>query len=138
MNKEKLISKLRKNGYKVTPQRLAICEEVLSSDSHPTAEQIFNRVSKEYPAISMTTVYHTLDMLKKLDLVSELRFNNQSSRYDPNTSIHVNVICQHCGKIWDYKSDFIQSQWARIVREIKVKPIGQRLDIYIICDNCKD
>ncbi|MGY5864552.1 MAG: Fur family transcriptional regulator [Candidatus Thorarchaeota archaeon] len=137
MNKEQLISMLRKNGHKVTPQRIAIFEEVLSSKEHPTAETIFEKVSKQHPAISMTTVYHTFELLKKLDLVHEIRVDSRTSRYDPNTSVHVNVICQKCGKISDYESDAIQSQWNRIVSEIKIKPVGQRLVAYVICEDCK-
>ncbi|MGD9395114.1 MAG: Fur family transcriptional regulator [Candidatus Thorarchaeota archaeon] len=138
MNKEQLISMLRKNGHKVTTQRLAICEEVLLSKEHPTAEMVFEKVSKQHPGLSMTTVYHTLDMLKKLDLIHEIRFEGRSSRFDPNTSVHVNIICQKCGKISDYQSDEIQSQWDRIVSEIKVRPVGQRLDAYVICEECEE
>ena len=138
MNDEELISILRKNGFKVTPQRLEICKELLSRDDHPTAEQVFDKVSKQHPTISMTTIYHTLDMLKKLNIISELGFSNQSTRYDPNTSVHVNVICQKCGKIWDYESASISRQWTSIVSEIEVNPVGQRLDAYVVCDNCKD
>jgi Fur family peroxide stress response transcriptional regulator len=137
MNKEELFTMLRKNGHKVTPQRIAICEEVLSSKEHPTAETIFERVSMRHPAISMTTVYHTLDLLRKLELIQEIRFDDRVTRYDPNTSVHVNIICQECGKISDYESDVIQKQWNRIISEMKIEPVGQRLDAYVICENCK-
>lgn len=137
MKKEELISMLRKNGHKVTPQRLAICEEVLFSEKHPNAEMIFEKVSKQHPGLSMTTVYHTLDMLKKMELVQEIRFDNRTSRFDPNTSVHVNIICQKCGKISDFESDALQKHWSSIVSELEVKPIGQRLDVYVICDDCE-
>jgi len=137
MNKEELFTMLRKNGHKVTPQRIAICEEVLLSKEHPTAEAIFEKVSKQHPAISLTTVYHTLGLLLKLDLVQEIRFDNRVTRYDPNTSVHVNIICQECEKISDYESDVIQKQWNRIVSEIGIDPVGQRLDAYVICEDCK-
>ena len=138
MNQEQLVSTLRRNGHKVTPQRLAICEEVLMSKEHPTAEMIFEKVSKLHPGLSMATVYHTLDMLKRLELIQEIKFDSRSSRFDPNTSVHVNIICQKCGKITDYQSNKIQNQWNRIVSEIKIQPIGQRLDVYVICENCKE
>ncbi|OLS20371.1 MAG: Peroxide-responsive repressor PerR [Candidatus Thorarchaeota archaeon AB_25] len=138
MNKEQLISMLRENGHKVTPQRIAICEEVLSSKEHPTAEAIFEKVSKRHPAISFTTVYHTLDLLKKLELIHEIRFDNRVTRYDPNTSVHVNIICQKCGKISDYESDTVKIQWNHIISELKIQPIGQRLDAYVICGDCKE
>jgi Fur family peroxide stress response transcriptional regulator len=137
MNTEQLITMLRKNGHKVTPQRIAICEAVLSNKEHPTAEIIFKKISKQHPTISMTTVYHTLDLLKKLELVHEINFDNRVTRYDSNVSVHVNVICQKCGKISDYESEAIQSQWNRIVSAIKIKPVGQRLDAYVICEDCK-
>lgn len=138
MNETQLMALFREKGYKVTPQRLAICEEVLSSKEHPSAESIFEKVSKKHPGLSLTTVYHTLDLLKELDLLHELRFENRSSRFDPNTSIHVNVICQKCGMIEDYDSDSIQKKWRDLVSEIDVEPIGQRLDVYTVCESCKE
>jgi Fur family peroxide stress response transcriptional regulator len=137
MNKKQLISVFRENDYRVTPQRLAICEWVLASEDHPTAEQVFEHVSKEHPALSMTTVYNTLEMLKKIGLLSELGFNMQPARFDPTTSVHINVICQQCGKIRDFKSESIKTQWEKIVSEILADSIGQRLDVYVICDDCK-
>ncbi|MFW9843825.1 MAG: Fur family transcriptional regulator [Candidatus Thorarchaeota archaeon] len=138
MNEEQCISKLRENGYKVTPQRLAICREILSRKDHPTAEQIFEKVSKIHRTISITTVYHTIEMLKEMGLVSELGFNSKPSRFDPNTSIHVNVICKDCGNIWDYESDIVKSKWTEIVKDMKLDIIGQRVDVYVVCDDCSD
>ncbi|MBN2229119.1 MAG: transcriptional repressor [Candidatus Thorarchaeota archaeon] len=137
MNEEQLISRLRENGYKITPQRIAICKIVLSNEKHPNAEQIFEEIKRKHPAISMTTVYHTLDMLKEMGMLTELRFNSQPSRFDPNTSVHINIICKGCGVIWDYSSDTLRNKWNHIISEIGKQPIGQRLDVYIICDDCK-
>jgi Fur family peroxide stress response transcriptional regulator len=137
MNREELISFLRKRGYRITPQRLAICEEVLSAKNHPSAEQIYNKVSNQHPSISLTTIYHTLEMLKDLNLIDELRFDSSTSRYDPNTSIHANIICQYCNEIRDYESQGLKKNWQRIISEIGLEPIGQRMDIYIVCEKCK-
>jgi len=136
MTDDQLISILRDSGYKVTPQRLAICNYVLSSKEHPTAEHIHSEIVKKHPAISLNTIYQTMDMLKKLNLVHELSLESDASRFDPNTSIHVNVICQKCNKIRDFESENIKKLWSQIVREIDSKPIGQRLDVYVVCDDC--
>ena len=136
VTEDQLISILRDSGYKVTPQRLAVCNYVLSSKDHPTAEQVYSEVLKKHPAISLNTIYQTMDMLKKLNLVHELSLEDNVSRYDPNTSIHVNVICQKCNKIQDFESENIKELWSQIVREIDSKPIGQRLDVYVVCDDC--
>jgi Fur family peroxide stress response transcriptional regulator len=137
VNKNQLVSLLRESGYKVTPQRLAICEYVLASKEHPTVEQIHSAILKKHPTISLNTIYQTMDMLIKLGLVHEMRFSGLSSRFDPNTSVHVNIICQKCEMVWDYESDDIKERWGEIVKEIGRTPIGQRLDLYTICEECR-
>lgn len=137
MTKDQLISILRRGGFKVTPQRLAICNYVLSSKEHPTAEQIHSEIIEIHPTISLNTVYQTMDMLVHLGLVQEMRFSGNSSRFDPNTSLHVNIVCQTCSKIQDFESKSIQELWSRIIREMNVEPVGHRLDVYVLCDECR-
>jgi len=136
MDDQQLITKLHSKGYKVTPQRLAICKLLLSSKNHPSADQIYQEVKKTYPTISLATVYFTLDLLKDLGLVQELGFSERSSRYDPNTSPHINVICPKCGKIYDYEAASVKKLWSQIVAEMSFTPLRQRLDIYTLCDKC--
>ena len=137
VTEDQLISILRDGGYKVTPQRLAICNYVLSSKAHPTVEKIHSEIVKKHPGISLNTVYQTMDMLIDLGLVQEMRFSGNSSRFDPNTSVHANIICQGCNKIQDFESESIRELWSRIVTEMNVEPLGQRLDVYVLCDECK-
>jgi Fur family peroxide stress response transcriptional regulator len=136
MDDQQLITKLHSKGYKVTPQRLAICKLLLSSKDHPSADQIYQEVKKQYPTISLATVYFTLDLLKDLGLVQELGFSDRSSRYDPNTSPHINVICPKCGKVYDYETASVKKLWSQIIAEMSYTPLRQRLDIYILCDKC--
>jgi Fur family peroxide stress response transcriptional regulator len=137
MSEAELVSLLRESGLKVTPQRLAICNFVLSSKEHPTVEQIHSEMLKTHPSISLNTVYQTMDMLIGLSLVQEMRFTSSSSRFDPNTSVHVNVICEKCGSITDFESKTLEKRWMEIVEEIGEQAVGQRLDLYTICKNCK-
>ncbi len=137
MTEDQLISILRDSGYKVTPQRLAICNYVLSSKEHPTVEQIHSEILEKNPTISLNTIYQTMDMLIDLGLVQEMRFSGSSSRFDPNTSVHANIICQNCSKIRDFESEGIRELWSRIVMEMNVEPLGQRLDVYVLCDECR-
>lgn len=138
MDIQHIIAKLRHNGYKITPQRLAICELILSSKDHPTADQIYQKILQKFPTISLATVYQTLHLLKELRLLQELRFADMSSRYDSNTSPHINVICPKCGQIYDYEAFRVKELWSKIVAELGFKPIGQRLDIYKYCDKCSN
>jgi Fur family peroxide stress response transcriptional regulator len=136
MKTEQLIAKLRESGAKVTPQRLAICEIILSSKDHPTADQIFEKVKKMHPTISLATVYQTLHLLSQIGMLQELGFSGCISRYDPDTSFHINVVCPKCGKIQDYKAERIERIWTQIIKELEFKPIGQRVEVYVYCDKC--
>lgn len=136
INTPQIITELHKRGYKVTPQRLAVFEFILSREDHPTADQIHKEVKKKYPTMSLATVYQALHLLTEMGLVQELGFNDKSSRYDPNIGPHINIICLNCGKIYDYKADSVNEMWSKIVSELGFKPVGQRLDIYRYCDEC--
>jgi Fur family peroxide stress response transcriptional regulator len=136
MNTEELMAKLREKGYKATPQRLAICELVLSSKDHPTAEHIYQELIAKHPTLSLATVYQALHLLTEIGLLQELGFSERISRYDPDTSPHINIVCKKCGKIWDYHTENIGKLWSQVIRDLGIKPIGQRLDIYTYCDEC--
>ncbi len=137
MNTQDLIKKFRKNGYKATSQRLAICKLILSRKDHPTADQIYQVLKEEYPTISLTTIYNTLRILVELGLIQELGFNEGSIRYDPDMELHINMVCSKCGKIDDYKAENIIQLWNTIISDLGFKPIGQRIDIYYECEECK-
>jgi len=136
MDTIQLIAKLREKGFKVTPQRLAICEFVLSSKEHPTVEQTYQGVQKKYPTLSLATVYQTLHLLTRIGMLQELGFSAGFSRYDPDNSPHVNIVCKNCGKIEDYESESVREFLSQITMEVKRKLVGQRLEIYTCCDEC--
>ena len=137
MNTQDLIQIFRKNGYKATSQRLAICKLILSRKDHPSAYQIYQELKEEYPTISLTTIYNTLRILVELRLLQELGFNEGSIRYDPDLELHINLVCSKCGKIDDYKAENVTELWNAIISNLDVKPIGQRIDIYYECEECK-
>jgi Fur family peroxide stress response transcriptional regulator len=137
MQDQMLIARLREKGFRVTPQRLAICEYILSSKEHPTVDQVYHAVRKEHPTLSLATVYQTLHLLAEVGMLQELGFSDGVARYDPRNSPHINIVCKGCGKIRDYESESIRSFVSQIAAEMDRKPIGQRLEIYICCDKCK-
>ena len=136
MDTQYLIELLRGKGLKVTSQRLAILNFILSRNDHPTAEQIYQKLRIEYPTISLGTIYKNLHLLKELGLIHELGFNEGSVRYDPDVNLHVNMVCSKCGKITDYKSENVEKLWNALISDLKIKPSGQRIDIYYQCDDC--
>ena len=137
MDTQDLIKIFRENGYKVTTQRLAICKFIISRKDHPTADEIYKVLKKEYQSISLGTIYKTLHLLKEIGLIQELGFNEGSIRYDPNMELHINMVCSKCGKIYDYKAEKVKKLWDSIISDLGFKPKGQRIDIYYECYDCK-
>jgi Fur family transcriptional regulator, peroxide stress response regulator len=136
MDARHLIAAFHEKGFKATPQRLAICESVLTSKAHPSAEQVYEEVKENYPTLSLATVYQTLHLLTELGLLQELELGEKTSRYDPDTSPHVNVICRNCGAIEDFKDGNVEEFWSKLTSELGFKPIGQRFDVYRRCEAC--
>jgi len=137
MNDQQLIKILREKGFKVTPQRLTICRIVLSSNEHPSVERIYNNIKKIYPTISLATIYQTLHLLTKIGLLQEISLGNGSLHYDPNISPHLNIVCKKCGKIVDYESEEVKSFLSQIAKELKLTLVGQHIELYICCNQCK-
>ena len=136
ISEKEIIGILKENKLKVTPQRIAICKAVLSSANHPSVEQIFEIIKKDHPTISLATIYTTLSLLFEIGLVEELRFNGKHTRYDPKTTLHINIICPKCMEIQDYESNTLKTLWKKIISDINGEILGQRLDVYKLCEKC--
>jgi Fe2+ or Zn2+ uptake regulation protein len=132
---QRLITSLRAKGYKLTPQRREIISLLSKDLTHPGAMDISKGIRKKSPQISMSTVYYTLDMLKKEGLIRELEFYDRDNRYDVNLSNHINLICKKCGKIEDFPGDIPLSS-AMVKDKTGFQPVGMRFEYYGYCKEC--
>lgn len=131
-----LVSSLREEGFRITPQRIAIVEYVINTDEHPSAEHIYEIIKKEYPMVSLSTIYKTLELLRKKRLVNEIEVNGQS-RFDANTGEHINLVCMSCGKIDDIDEDSIKEIQSRAAKKSKYVIVRSSFDLYGYCSSCK-
>jgi len=138
LDTKELFELFRKNGLKLTTPRLAIFNLIKSRKDHPTTEEIYNLLKEKYPTISLGTIYKSLHLFKKLGLIQELNFNEGSIRYDPNMKLHINIVCDKCGKIIDYSTKKVKDFWQAVKSELNFKPKGQRIDIFYECEECKN
>jgi Fur family peroxide stress response transcriptional regulator len=95
-----MLTELKRAGLKLTAQRRAIVRLFADDCTHPTAQDLFDRLRPEYPTMSFATVYNTLDALARCGLTGALRLGS-AVRYDPNTSAHHHAVCDVCGTIVD-------------------------------------
>ena len=92
MWKEKAVERLRKKGYKITPQRLKLLEVLERiGKRHPSLGEVHERVKAEFPTVSFSTLYSNVLTLRELGLV-ELFSLEGETRVEVNTRPHVNLI----------------------------------------------
>jgi Fur family peroxide stress response transcriptional regulator len=99
-----MLRDLKRAGLKLTPQRIAIVRLFAADESHPTAQDMFERLRPEFPSMSFATVYNTLDTLAKAGLAGIVRLpgkRGDAARFDPNTGPHHHAVCDVCGTVVD-------------------------------------
>jgi Fur family peroxide stress response transcriptional regulator len=131
-----IVETLRREGYKATPQRIAICRFATSSREHPTAGRIYREVRKQHPTVSLATVYKTIDVMKKVHFVQELVIVDGDPRFDSNTKAHLNLVCVKCGGLSDSDNPVIQDVVENAAAAAKFNVTGQSLALYGICHQC--
>lgn len=94
-------TRLRNAGYRVTKQRTAVYQYLLSTDAHPTAETIHLSVRHQLPNISLATIYKAVASLVDVGLVNRIQSGASSSRYDAAVKDHAHCRCIGCDDVWD-------------------------------------
>jgi Fe2+ or Zn2+ uptake regulation protein len=112
---EAMLRDLKHAGLKMTPQRLAIVKIFAGDESHPTAQELFERLRGEFPSMSFATVYNTLDALVSAGLGGTLRLGG-AARFDPNTSAHHHAVCDRCGAVHDVPAETLAPSSATVRR----------------------
>jgi len=135
---EILTDALKKAGMRITPQRIAICRLLSQMDSHPTAAMLYDEIRREYPTISLATVYNTLDALGGLGMVNVLGSAGDGKvHFDADTSPHINLACTHCHKIIDLPSVRMSRIESEVSQISNYALQGARILYYGLCPQCQ-
>ncbi len=135
---EQMVKRLKEKDHRITPQRYAVLKILAHSQSHPSAESIYEDLTVHYPTMSLATVYKTLKLLKQEEEVLELEFSELGNRYDGNKPYpHPHVICTACGDIVDPSRPDLEAITKKMMEETGYKILTHRLDFYGLCPKCK-
>ena len=129
---------LKKEGLRYTHQRQAIWEELSASDEHRDAEEIYLALYNSGLKVSRATVYRTIDVLVKNNLVRKLDLGDGRARYENkmDTAHHDHLICVQCGKIEEFMDNVIENQQEVIVENLGYRLIRHIHQLFVICDEC--
>lgn len=97
----------RQRGLPVTLQRRVVLEEVIDRRDHPTADQLFEAISRRLGGVSRATVYRALDTLVELGIVRRMAHAGSVTRFDPVTDRHHHLVCDRCGRVADLPDETV-------------------------------
>lgn len=97
------VQRLHSCGLRPTPQRVAVFTYLCKQEHHrhPSAEEVYTALVSEYPTLSRTTVYQTLESLCKCGLIVKVAIDGGEMLFEADTSDHGHFKCTQCGKIYD-------------------------------------
>ena len=129
---------LQERGYRLTPQRMLVIEALHNADGHISAEEIYEQFHARYPYGNISTVYRTLELLKKLNLATETDFGDGRVRYHvAEKGHHHHLICQTCGKVMDLDESVSYPLRDALFRDYGFEADLRHLAISGECSDCR-
>ena len=126
------MSAARKNSR----QRNAILDCVRKHEDHPTADIIYHEVRKQFPHISLGTVYRNLSLLTSMGNIRKISCNNHADRFDWHLEPHAHFICDQCGTVSNFPME-IRLQYSGDLREhFKGHIKDHSILFYGFCEQC--
>ncbi len=121
-------------------QRQVILEEVRNAHAHLSADEIYARVRKRLPRVSLGTVYRNLDVLSSEGIIKKLEPGHSQMRFDGNTEDHYHITCIHCGKVEDAPTapldDTVEGLEKALGNLTRYGIFGHRLEFIGLCPAC--
>jgi Fur family transcriptional regulator, ferric uptake regulator len=129
---------LRGDGYRMTKQRDTLLDVVEHAEGHLDADGIYDLARRRDPRISLSTVYRTLNLLKRHDLVDELRLSEEHRHYEARTGRpeHYHLVCVDCGSVQEVPGAFLDRLREELRRERGFRVTGVQLDVQGHCGRC--
>lgn len=136
MVEQTLLKELRGEGFRITPQRVAIIDYILDAKSHPTAEDIHQNILKVYPMTSLSTVYKTIELLKKKNIIRSTGLS-EKTQFELAKNGQINLICTTCGQIETVTDSSISSLELKAKKKTQFQITSSRLEFMGLCRRCK-
>ena len=118
-------------------QKETILRIMKNTNSHPTADWVYERVKEEIPSISLGTVYRDLKLLKQEGEISEVSFVDTLSRFDGNTQNHYHFRCQQCSRIFDVGEPANEEIDKEVAQRTGFRISHHKLEFYGLCQRCQ-
>lgn len=123
---------------KYSKQREALLTLLKSTHSHPSADWLYAELKKEFPNISLGTVYRNLALLTKNGTVVKITTSSQKEHFDGFTHKHYHFVCKSCERIYDVELNNADTLDRAVEKELNAEVDSHSLVFYGVCSNCKN
>ncbi len=120
---------------RMTPQRQLVLDAVRDLQ-HATPEQICEHVQRQAPAVNITTIYRTLDLLEGLDLVRHTHLGHGAPSYSTQAHEHVHLVCHRCGGVTEVPTAELTELTERLHDRFKFTLDPNHLALSGRCGDC--
>jgi Fur family peroxide stress response transcriptional regulator len=118
-------------------QRNRIFEILEKSKNHPAANWIYDRLRKEFPDLSMGTVYRNLGVLVEQGLVNRIDFGSTFDRYEARILPHYHFICESCGSVTDLEVPVDETLTKKLRKATGLRATRHEIRLYGTCRTCE-
>ncbi len=117
-------------------QREALLALLRSTDSHPSADWLYKNLRKEFPNISLGTVYRNLAQLVENGDIIKIQITSDKEHFDGFVDKHHHFVCRKCGKIFDVHAGGIENIEKKAAENLHAVVEKTSLVFYGICKQC--
>jgi Fur family ferric uptake transcriptional regulator len=132
---------LTERGIRMTKQRRAILKVIETAKRHLDANQILRRAQKADAAVDRSTLYRTIDLLKRHGLIDELdlmHLRGEAHYYERKTGRdHIHMTCLRCGGVTEVLNDQFDSLKSQLEKGAGFQIVVARLEIGGYCSKCQ-
>ena len=138
MHHDQAIDILREKGCRLTPQRLLVLDIVAKGNGHMGVDEVFRLAKESYPYIDIATVYRTLHLFKKLDVMTEVAIGDRLhfELTDPDGRHH-HMVCRVCGSAFDLDPQYLEEFRSSLMQELGFEPDLDNFTVTGICSKCQ-
>lgn len=130
---------LAREGRKSTRQREIILDLFLSSQHHPSIEELYRELRAQHPNIGYATVCRTLKLFAGSGIASEIRIGDGQTRYEHIAvgDHHDHLVCTRCGKIAEFENKTIEKLQVDVADSLGFLIKSHKLELYGLCAGCR-
>lgn len=137
---DQFLETLRREGHRVTPERVRLFREIYSHHDHIDAERLLRSMKAREIKISRATLYRNLELMVEYGFVTKHRLSGKRFVYEhvhPGQR-HDHLVCERCGRIAEFVSPAIEAMQREICRAHGFDPEQHKLQIRGVCVDCVD